>query len=116
MLTTIALLAALHSTPVPPRSAGVDSTWVRYARAAWAAIGRKSVSSMSGLDWDSGGSGWSAQPDYKNADNAGQAAYEIEPLMRQLLALSQATGDVNGFNEAARFYNAYEVRFTKIGR
>jgi hypothetical protein len=115
MLTTIALLAALHTIPDPPKSTGVDSSWVKYARAAWAAIGRKSVSSMSGLDWDSGGSGWSAQPNYKNADNAGQAAYEIEPLMRQLLALSQATNDVNGFNEAARFYNAYEVRFTTVG-
>jgi len=99
MLTTIALLAAFHTIPDPPKSTGIDSSWVKYARAAWAAIGRKSVSSMSGLDWDSGGSGWSAQPNYKNADNAGQAAYEIEPLMRQLLALSQATTDVNGLPE-----------------
>jgi len=114
MMTTLALLAAMHHSAPPADTAAVDSSWIAYARAAWAAIGRKSVGATAGLDWDSGGSGWSAQAIYKNADNAGQAAYDIEPLMRGLLALSEATNDLHGLDEAARFYNAFEVRFITV--
>jgi len=102
-----------HATSVVRDSLPSDSARGAYVRSVWISRGRGVITQFAGVRWDSTG-GWTLVANWPDSDDAGAKAYFVEPPMRGLLALAEATHDVELLGEAAGFFLAYTPRFRTV--
>ncbi len=111
VMAQLGVFVNLSAQDTPVRD---DSALAAYGRRAWETVGREKVSEFSGVRRDPSGT-WSIDPSWASADDAGAKAYFIEPQLRGVLSLADATGDRSILEDVAQFYIAYESRLRTVG-
>jgi len=87
-----------------------------YAKQAWQTAGRMWVSQYSGATWSESQQNWLLNTRWPDASNmAAQDAYFLEYPLRSAINMGLVQQDIGLLDEIAKFFVAYEPRFTTLG-
>jgi hypothetical protein len=87
-----------------------------YAKNAWNYIGRMMMADYGGVQWNSTTGGWQLNPSWSYAPNlTAQQVYNVELPARAAIQMGLVRHDLALLDEVARYYLAFEPRFTTLG-
>jgi hypothetical protein len=88
-----------------------------YAKQAWQVTGRQWVGYYSGVNWNASQQEWVLDSSWGDANTmVAQDAYYNEYPLRAAVQMGSIRQDVELLDEVARFYVAFEPRFTTLGK